>query len=68
MGQEVLFGLLFKAKNSQSVLPLVAHQQYYKEQEWDTEFLLFSTKHMAPILFHRRFLGCFLVIMKVKNC
>lgn len=69
VGQEVLFGLLFKTESSQSVLPLVAHhQQYCKEGEWDTEFLVFSTTYVVPILFYRRFTGCLLVIMKVKNC
>lgn len=68
-GQEALLGLLFKVENSQSVLPLVAHhQQYYKAGEWDTEFLLFGTEHVAPTLFYRRFLEGFLLIMEVENC
>lgn len=36
--KKLLFGLLFKVENSQSVLLSVAHhQQYYKEHEGDTE-------------------------------
>lgn len=51
--KKLLFGLLFKVQNSQSVLLSVAHhQQYYKEQEGDIEANFCSSAQSMWLLFY----------------
>lgn len=71
--KKLLFALLFKVQNSQSVLLFVAHhQQYYKEQQRNIEanfcFLAQSMWLLFYFILWRLSRECFQVIRKVKNC